>query len=80
VHGVTELVGRDESAGLLVEPTADSVAKALIRLAEDADLRHRMGEVGRARAEQRTWDAVGDGYRAVYRSCRGGRRAGEASP
>jgi colanic acid/amylovoran biosynthesis glycosyltransferase len=49
LSGIPELV-TDGEAGLLVEPGDDAaVADALVRLAADAELRHRLGLAGRRR-------------------------------
>lgn len=58
----------DGETGLLV-PEADepALAAAIVRLLDDASLRARMGERGRARAESAlTWDAVAARYRGGY--------------
>jgi glycosyltransferase involved in cell wall biosynthesis len=52
VYGLPEVV-EDGVTGILVEPTrSDEIAESLDRLAEDPDMRRRMGEAGRARFEQ----------------------------
>ena len=52
VGGIPELV-EHERTGILVPPgDARALAAALSRLAGDAGLRQRMGEAGRARAEE----------------------------
>ena len=57
--------GRD---GLLVEyQDADSLARAIIELLTDRDLRERMGAAGRRKVLQdHTWDSVSDRVRDVY--------------
>ena len=55
VHGVTELVGRDE-AGLIVKRDVQAIATALSLLAQDGALRRRLGAEARRRAE-----AIGNG-------------------
>ena len=63
VGGVPELV-EDERTGILVPPgDARALAAALTRLASDADLRRRMGEAGRARA-QANFDV--EGFRRAH--------------
>jgi glycogen(starch) synthase len=68
--GVPEIV-TDGEVGLLV-PMDDvpSLAGALVRLANDADLRHRLGSAGRARAQDFSWDSIADQYLDVYRTSR----------
>jgi glycosyltransferase involved in cell wall biosynthesis len=82
VNGAADLVGRDE-AGILVAPTAESVAAALILLAGDAELRTRLGEEGRRRVTGRTWQASADRVVEVYRELAASARptaAGESQP
>ncbi|MBW1988839.1 MAG: glycosyltransferase family 4 protein [Deltaproteobacteria bacterium] len=53
VGGVPEVV-RDGETGLLVPPgDVEALADAMVRLAEDADLRRSMGAAARRRAEER---------------------------
>src|SRR5262245_36096060 len=52
--GPAELVEHDAS-GLVCEPTAESLAAALDRLAAEAGLAERMGEAARAAAAAHTW-------------------------
>ncbi len=50
--GISEIV-RDSETGLVVEPEdAGALGAALLRLLEDAELRRRLGDGGRRRAEQ----------------------------
>jgi glycosyltransferase involved in cell wall biosynthesis len=67
VGGVAEMV-EDGVEGLLVPPEdPHALALALRRLLEDAPLRRRMGEAGRARVLGRfTWDAVAAETEAFY--------------
>jgi glycosyltransferase involved in cell wall biosynthesis len=67
VSGVEELVGADE-AGILVERDVDAVGSALARLGVDSELRARMGEVGRERAREFTWERSAESVLAVYES------------
>jgi glycosyltransferase involved in cell wall biosynthesis len=47
------------SSGLLVEPgDASALRAALLRLGEDAELRARLGDAGRAHVASRSWTAV----------------------
>lgn len=68
--GVPEIV-TDGAVGLLV-PMDDvpSLADAMVRLANDADLRHRLGTAGRARARDFSWDSIAEQYLEVYRASR----------
>ena len=56
--GPAELV-KDGVNGLVCDPTPESLAQALRRLADDAALAERMGTEARSASEQITWpDAV----------------------
>jgi phosphatidylinositol alpha-mannosyltransferase len=58
IHGFKKVVERNVQ-GLLVEPkNPRALAAALYSLARDPDLRHEMGEAGRARAPEFSWDRV----------------------
>jgi glycosyltransferase involved in cell wall biosynthesis len=66
VSGVADLIGRNE-AGVLVERTGSDVARALISLTGDPELRSRLGEAARKRASEFTWNRSVDGVAALYR-------------
>jgi phosphatidylinositol alpha-mannosyltransferase len=58
IHGYKNVVQRGVQ-GLLVEPRNHrALAAALYKLAGDEELRHRMGEEGRQRAPDYSWDRV----------------------
>ncbi len=58
IHGFKRVVERNVQ-GLLVEPkNPRALAAALYSLARDPDLRHAMGDAGRARAPEFSWDRV----------------------
>jgi len=58
IHGFKRVVERNVQ-GILVEPrNPRAIAAALYALARDPDLRHDMGEAGRARAPEFSWDRV----------------------
>ncbi len=58
IHGYKRVIERNVQ-GLLVEPrNPRALAAGLYRLAIDPDLRHEMGEAGRARAPEFSWDRV----------------------
>jgi len=67
VGGLRDLVVHEET-GLLVEPgDVAALRDALTRLLEDADLRRRFGEAGRARiAEHFTWERFADSTLQAY--------------
>ena len=58
IHGYKNVMQRGVQ-GLLVEPRNHrALAAALYALAQDPELRHRMGEAGRLRAPEFSWDRV----------------------
>jgi phosphatidylinositol alpha-mannosyltransferase len=58
IHGYKNVVQRNVQ-GLLVEPkNPRALAAALYKLAMDPELRQQMGEAGRERAPEYTWDRV----------------------
>jgi glycosyltransferase involved in cell wall biosynthesis len=58
----------DGDTGYLAPPTdAEAAGQALIRLAEDADLAHRMGMAGRDRAEHLTWEHYAEEQWEAYK-------------
>jgi phosphatidylinositol alpha-mannosyltransferase len=58
IHGFKRVVERNVQ-GILVEPrNPRALAAALYALARDPDLRHEMGEAGRARAPEFSWERV----------------------
>ena len=58
IHGFKRVVERNVQ-GILVEPrNPRALAAALYTLARDPDLRHEMGEAGRARAPEFSWERV----------------------
>jgi glycosyltransferase involved in cell wall biosynthesis len=70
VNGIDELL-EDGTAGIMVEPTVDSVSYALSRLAVDASTRTRMGEAARARVQDNTWAAAADKTVELYEQLAG---------
>lgn len=70
----------DASCALLVQPDPDSVAAGLLRLAEDRQLRERLGQAGACRAAERYSRAA---YReklgAAYELLAAARRTGQAT-
>jgi phosphatidylinositol alpha-mannosyltransferase len=70
IHGYKNVLQRGVQ-GLLVEPKNHrALAAALYKLAGDADLRHRMGEEGRLRAPDYSWDRVTERIVAYYHEVR----------
>jgi len=58
IHGYKNVLQRGVQ-GLLVEPKNHrALAAALYALSQDPELRHRMGDAGRARAPEFSWDRV----------------------
>jgi len=59
-----EMVGE---AGILVDPeSVDDIARALVRLATDPDLRRTLQEKGRSRARKMTWENAARATLRVY--------------
>jgi len=70
IHGYKNVVQRGVQ-GLLVEPrNPRALAAGLYTLANDAELRHRMGEAGRAKAPEYSWDRVTEQIVDFYRETR----------
>jgi phosphatidyl-myo-inositol dimannoside synthase len=68
VPGVVDAV-RDGVTGLLVTPTDPAaVAAAVVRLLTDRSAAERMGDAGRAHAEDLTWPRVAARFRALLES------------
>jgi glycosyltransferase involved in cell wall biosynthesis len=66
VGGLVELV-TDNQTGLLVpRDDPDALAQAICRLIDDAALRARLGEAGRAKAQQFTVGRMGDNYERMF--------------
>jgi glycogen synthase len=80
VGGVPELVVADQT-GLLVPPDdAAAMARALRTLAENSELRQRLGSAGRKRAESFAWPVLAGQYEEVYRQAlQSRRRTGRAA-
>ena len=58
IHGFKRVVERNVQ-GILVEPrNPRALAAGLYALARDPELRHDMGEAGRERAPEFSWDRV----------------------
>jgi glycosyltransferase involved in cell wall biosynthesis len=57
--GVAEVV-RDGETGIVVDPNPDAIASAMRRLQGDPQLARTMGERGRARAAEVSWERVGE--------------------
>jgi len=64
--GASDVV--DAESGYVIDDACDeqAIAQFLRKLAEDEDLRYRMGEAARRRAEHYSWDAVADAFLAAY--------------
>lgn len=66
VGGVPEVVADGESGCLVPPEDVSALAGALARVANDADLRARLGAAGRRRVELFAWPTVVKSYLAVY--------------
>jgi phosphatidylinositol alpha-mannosyltransferase len=70
IHGYKSVVSRNVE-GYLVEPkNPRAIAAALYKLANDPDLRHRMGEAGRAKVPEYSWERVTEQVVAFYHAVR----------
>jgi len=67
VGGIPDML-EDGKTGLLFRPgNADELARKLIILLQNNELRNEMGRAGRQRAEEFTWDKIADMTVKVYR-------------
>jgi glycosyltransferase involved in cell wall biosynthesis len=72
--GLPEVV-EDERTGLLVSPgDATALARAIVRLARDGELRRRLGGAGRERALQFSWNRAAGLLEGIYARALQGRR------
>jgi glycosyltransferase involved in cell wall biosynthesis len=55
--GLAELV-EDCATGVIAEPTPDALSRAMVSLAESAETARELGEAGRERISQVTWEAT----------------------
>jgi phosphatidylinositol alpha-mannosyltransferase len=70
IHGYKNVVSRDVE-GYLVEPrNPRAIAAALYKLARDPELRNRMGEAGRAKAPEYSWERLTEQVVAYYHEVR----------
>jgi glycosyltransferase involved in cell wall biosynthesis len=65
VSGIEDLIG-DGTTGIPVDRRAASVAAALVRLADDAEMRRRLGAAGRERAAEYGWERSAASVLAAY--------------
>ncbi len=66
VPGLVDSV-RDGETGILVPPEdTDALADAICRVAEDGELRHRLGAAGRAWAKNFSWDRAAEEQERFY--------------
>lgn len=63
-----EVIG---NAGMLVEPTRDALASAMIRLVSDPELGRNLGAAGLERSRQFSWAKAAAATAAVYRAVAG---------
>ncbi len=69
VGGIPEIV-QDECNGLLIPPgNAQALAQALLRLRDQAELRHRLAQAARQTAQRFAPEAMTQAYLAQYRAC-----------
>ena len=70
VNEIPEIISDQESGLLVPAEEPEPLARALITLANDAELRARLGRQARIDAEQRhSLDAAVDAYQQLYMSC-----------
>jgi glycosyltransferase involved in cell wall biosynthesis/GT2 family glycosyltransferase len=67
-------------AGLLVEPDADSLRGALVRLLDEPGLRAELRDAGLERAATCSWTAVAARYRELYGAATGVAPGGRGAP
>ena len=66
-HGGAPEVVHDERDGLVADPfDAQGLAAAVERLLDSGELRKRLTDAGRRRAEEFDWGRIVDSYRALY--------------
>ena len=69
VGGLPQVVDDGRTGLLVAERDAEELARAILELVGDADLRRRMGDAARARIEEGlTWDAVARRFESLYRA------------
>ena len=61
-----EIIGEDESGGILVDSDAGAIAAALRRILDDPRRRAEMGGVARHRAQSRTWETMVGQIEDIY--------------
>jgi phosphatidylinositol alpha-mannosyltransferase len=69
--GYRNAVVPDESALVHRPGDADDIARAVLRLVDDAARRHEIGAAGRRRALEFAWPRVTDAIERVYAAARG---------
>lgn len=77
VHGIVDLLANGD-AGILIDRNTESAGAALARLADDADLRARLGRGALARSAGYSWQASAASVIDIYRSLLAGRTTGPA--
>jgi glycosyltransferase involved in cell wall biosynthesis len=80
VNGIEELVREHGESGVVVKRTSESVARALIQLADSPKLRADLGHSARRRAEEFTWERSVESVVEAYSTlCATARAALEAA-
>lgn len=67
VGGIPNMI-EDNKEGLLCDPNADDIVRALTRLVEDADLRKNLGNAAFKSADRFSADEMAKNYERVYKS------------
>jgi glycosyltransferase involved in cell wall biosynthesis len=73
--GIPEFARRGENALLVNPEDSQALADALVRLRQDAVLRKRIIDGGRATAADLAWRTIADRYERIYEYARAGRTA-----
>jgi glycogen(starch) synthase len=68
VGGVPEIVLENQTGILVAPDNPSSLARAMSTLAADPGLALRLGEAGRARAQNFSWPAIADHYLDIYQA------------
>jgi glycosyltransferase involved in cell wall biosynthesis len=68
VGGIAEVVTHAQTGVIVVSGDVNALCEPLARLMVDDDLRHRLGELGRQRAQSMDWCSIADRYLLAYRA------------
>jgi glycosyltransferase involved in cell wall biosynthesis len=73
VGGARELIGGGDTApgGMLVDPDPGSIGRTLVDLARDPELRRRLGDAARSRAQKYGWEDLALRIDEIYQKLLG---------